>query len=34
LQLIDQQIGQLDHELANLLSRHQDAIEYLAEVPV
>jgi transposase len=33
LQLIDQQMSQLDHELASLLSRHQDAVEYLAEVP-
>jgi transposase len=33
LQLIDQQISQLDQELANLLSRHQDAVEHLAEVP-
>jgi transposase len=32
LQLIDQQISQLDQELANLLSRHQDAVEHLAEV--
>jgi hypothetical protein len=33
LQLIDQQISQLDQELATLLSRHQDAVEHLAEVP-
>jgi len=33
LQLIDQQIRQLDQELATLLSRHQDAVEHLAEVP-
>lgn len=33
LQLIEQQISQLDQELANLLSRHQDAVEHLAEVP-
>jgi transposase len=33
LQLIDQQISQLDQELANLLSRYQTAVEYLAEVP-
>ena len=33
LQLIEQQIGQLDHEVASLLREHQDAIERLAEVP-
>ena len=33
LQLIEQQISQLDQELANLLSPHQDAVEHLAEVP-
>src|SRR5256886_12487294 len=33
LQLIDQQIGQLDQEMASLLSQHQDAVERLAEVP-
>ena len=33
LQLIDQQISQLDQELASLLSRHQAAVEHLAEVP-
>jgi transposase len=33
LQLIDQQISQLDQELANLLSRYQAAVEHLAEVP-
>ncbi len=33
LRLIDEQIGQLDQEMANLLSRHQDAVERLAEVP-
>jgi len=32
-QLIDEQIGQLDQEMANLLSPHQDAVERLAEVP-
>jgi hypothetical protein len=31
--LIDQQISQLDQELASLLSPHQDAVEHLAEVP-
>jgi transposase len=33
LQLIDQQINQLDQELASLLNRHQDAVQHLAEVP-
>jgi transposase len=33
LQLIDQQISQLDQELASLLSRYQAAVEHLAEVP-
>jgi len=33
LQLIDQQISQLDQELASLLKGHQDAVEHLAEVP-
>ena len=33
LRLIDEQIGQLDQELATLLSQHQDAVERLAEVP-
>jgi len=33
LQLIEQQIGQLDQEMSNLLRRHQDAVERLAEVP-
>ena len=33
LQLIDQQISQLDPELANLLNRYQAAVELLAEVP-
>jgi transposase len=31
--LIDEQIGQLDQEMANLLSQHQDAVRRLAEVP-
>jgi transposase len=31
--LIEEQIGQLDQEMANLLSQHQDAVERLAEVP-
>jgi transposase len=33
LQLIEEQIGQLDQEMANLLSHHQDAVKRLAEVP-
>ena len=33
LRLIDEQIGQLDQVMANLLRQHQDAVERLAEVP-
>jgi transposase len=33
LQLIDQQVGQLDKEMATLLIQHQAAVERLAEVP-
>jgi transposase len=33
LRLIEEQIGQLDHEMASLLSQHQAAVERLAEVP-
>jgi transposase len=33
LQFIDQQISKLDQELANLLSRHNDAVVHLAEIP-
>jgi len=33
LQLIDEQIGRLDQEMATLLSAHQDAVQRLAEVP-
>jgi len=33
LRLIDEQIGQLDQEMASLLSQHQDAVHRLAEVP-
>jgi transposase len=33
LQLIDEQIGQLDQEMASLLRAHQDAVQRLAEVP-
>ena len=33
LQFIEQQISKLDQELANLLSRHNDAVVHLAEIP-
>jgi hypothetical protein len=33
LQLIEQQIGKLDQEMASLLGQHQDAVKRLAEVP-
>ncbi len=33
LRLIDEQIGELDQEMASLLSQHQDAVQRLAEVP-
>jgi len=33
LQLIEQQIAQLDQEMAILLTQHQDAVQRLAEVP-
>jgi transposase len=33
LQLIEQQIGQLDQEVATLLSQHQEAVQRLAEIP-
>ena len=33
LRLIEEQIGQLDQEMANLLSQHRDAVQRLAEVP-
>jgi transposase len=33
LQFLEQQIGQLDQEMANLLGQHQDAVQRLAEVP-
>jgi transposase len=33
LRLIEEQMGQLDQEMASLLSQHQDAVERLAEVP-
>ena len=32
-QFLEQQISQLDHEMASLLSQHQDAVQRLAEVP-
>ena len=34
LQLIEQQIGQLDQEMASLLREHQDAIQRLAKSPI
>jgi transposase len=34
LQRIEQQIGQLDQEMASLLRQHQDAVQRLAESPV
>jgi transposase len=33
LHFLEQQISQLDQEMASLLSQHQDAVERLAEVP-
>jgi transposase len=33
LHLIEQQMGQLDREISNLLRPHQDAVQRLAEVP-
>jgi transposase len=33
LPLIEQQIGQLDQQIASLLREHQDAVQRLAEVP-
>src|SRR5215467_3782227 len=33
LRLIDDQIGQLDREMASLLSAHQDTVQRLAEIP-
>ena len=33
LEFIEQQIGQLDQEIAGLLGEHQDAVQRLAEVP-
>ena len=33
LQFLEQQIGQLDQEMASLLSQHQGAVERLAEMP-
>lgn len=33
LQLIEKHMDKLDHEIANLLNQHQDAVQRLAEVP-
>jgi transposase len=33
LQLMERQMHELDHEIAELLSQHQDAVQRLAEVP-
>src|ERR1700730_14876177 len=33
LQFLEQQIGQLDQEMASLLNQHQDAVKRLAEGP-
>ncbi len=33
LQLLEQQVGQLDQEMASLLSQHQDSVKRLAEMP-
>jgi transposase len=33
LQFLEQQIGELEQEMARLLSQHQDAVQRLAEVP-
>jgi transposase len=33
LQLMERQMDELDHEIADLLSQHQDAVQRLAEVP-
>ena len=33
LQLLEQQVGQLDQEMASLLSQHQDSMKRLAETP-
>jgi len=33
LEMIEKQIGQLDQDIANLLTQHQDAVQRLAEVP-
>ena len=33
LQFLEQQIGQLDQEMASLLNQHQNAVQRLAEVP-
>jgi hypothetical protein len=33
LRIIDEQLGQLDQEMATLLTEHHDAVQRLAEVP-
>ena len=33
LQLIEQQVGQLDQEMASLLNQHEEAVQRLAKVP-
>jgi len=33
LQLLEQQVGQLDQEMASLLSQHQASVQRLAETP-
>jgi len=33
LEMIEKQIGQLDQDIANLLTQHQNAVQRLAEVP-
>jgi transposase len=33
LHFLEQQINQLDQQMAGLLSQHQDAVQRLAEVP-
>ena len=33
LQFLEQQINQLDQEMASLLNQHQEAVQRLAEVP-
>jgi transposase len=33
LEFLEQQIGQIDQEMANLLRPHEDAVQRLAQVP-